>query len=130
MDDRDPQTFAILGAAFEVRRHLSGGFLESLYCVAVRIEFGLRQIPFEVEPDWVVHYKTHRIGCFRPDFLCYGDVIIEVKARPAITGADIAQALSYVTASGASRALLLNFGAARLEFRRLVGPNWHGPASP
>ncbi len=124
MDERDPQTFAILGAALEVRRHLSGGLLEALYGRATRIEFGLRDIPFTAEPELAVRYKTHLIGRFRPDFLCYEDIIVEVKAHPALTGADVAQALNYLAASDASRVLLLNFGPSRLEFRRLVGEKW------
>jgi GxxExxY protein len=122
MNDRDPETFAILGAAFEVRRHLTAGFQENVYGGALAIEFGLRRIPFEAQVELAVHYKDQIVGCFRPDFLCYGSVIIEVKARSAIASGDIAQTLNYLTASKATRALLLNFGSARLEFKRLIGP--------
>jgi GxxExxY protein len=64
------------------------------------------------------------VGRFRPDFVCYGDIVVEVKAHPLIAGSDIAQTLNYLKASGASRALLLNFGTQRLEYKRLVGPAW------
>jgi GxxExxY protein len=124
MDDRDPQTFAILGAAFDVHRCLGGGYLEPVYRSATTIEFGLRAIQFVAEPDLVVRYKSHMVGRFRPDFVCYGDIVVEVKAHPLIAGSDIAQTLNYLKASGASRALLLNFGTQRLEYKRLVGPAW------
>lgn len=121
MDIRDPQTFAIIGAAFEVHRHLGCGYLESLYRTATAIEFGLRSIPFAAEPDLIVRYKDHVLGRFRPDFLCYGDIVVEVKAHPTLAPADIAQTLNHLKASRMSRALLLNFGTERLEFKRLVG---------
>jgi GxxExxY protein len=124
MDQRDPETFAILGAAMEVRRQLGCGFLEAIYRNALRIEFGLRNIPFASEPELLVHYKTRLVGRFRPDFLCHTDVIVEVKALPSLAGADVAQTLNYLRVSTASRALLLNFGPRALDFKRLAGPNW------
>ena len=51
-------------------------------------------------------------------------MIVEIKAQPAVSGRDIAQTLNYLRASPASRALLINFGSARVEFKRLVGESW------
>ena len=124
MDQRDPETFAILGAAMEVRRHLGCGFLEAIYRNALRIEFALRNIPFLSEQDLLVHYKTRLVGHFRPDFLCHTDIIVEVKALPSLTGAEVAQTLNYLRVGNASRALLLNFGPTGLDFKRFAGPNW------
>jgi GxxExxY protein len=120
MDHRDPDTFAILGAAFEVRRVLGGGFLEAVYRASLRIEFELRRIPFDVEPELSVHFKDRCVGTFHPDFICCGGVIVEVKATPALEGAHVAQTLNYLRVSGASRALLLNFSRRTVEFRRFA----------
>jgi GxxExxY protein len=121
MDQRDPETFAILGAAMEVRRQLGCGFLEAIYRSALRIEFALRDIPFVSEPELLVHYKTRLVGRFRPDFLCHTDVIVEVKALPSIASVEVAQTLNYLRVGNASRALLLNFGPTGLDFKRLAG---------
>jgi len=126
MDSRDPQTFAIIGAALEVHRQLGGGFVEHVYRLASAIEFRLRTIPFAAEPEMVVRYKEQIVGGFRPDFVCFADVVVEVKAHPSLEGPHVAQTLNYLRVSGLSRALLLNFGSQRLEFSRLVGASWAG----
>jgi GxxExxY protein len=118
---RDPQTYAALGAAMEVHRVLGFGFLENVYKQAMAIEFRLRSIPCEIEPTISIRYKHSTLGAvFRPDFVCYGSVIVEVKALGALTMAHRAQTINYLKASTLERALLLNFGSSRLEFRRLI----------
>jgi GxxExxY protein len=123
MDNRDPDTFAILGAAFEVRRVLGGGFLEAVYRTALQVEFVLREIPYAAEPDLNVHYKDRPVGRFRPDFICYGRVLVEVKAAATLDGGDVAQTLNYLRVSGVSRGLLINFGPRTVEFRRYASPS-------
>jgi GxxExxY protein len=72
-DKRDPQTHALLGAAFEVHRILGCGFLEQVYEQALIVELVLRQIPVEIEPVIGVRYKTERLATvFRPDLVCFG----------------------------------------------------------
>ena len=117
----DPRTFAIIGAAMEVQRILRPGYLESIYASALAVEFGIRGIPFVAEVPCGVEYKGHRLtGMHRLDFVCYREVIVEVKARSATVPADHAQVLNYLAVSGHRYALLLNFGAPRLTFKRFV----------
>jgi GxxExxY protein len=118
---RDPQTYATLGAAMEVHSVLGFGFLENVYKQAMAIEFRLRSIPYEIEPTIAVRYKSSTLGAvFRPDFVCFGSVIVEVKALDALTMTHRAQTINYLKASTLERALLLNFGSSRLEFRRVI----------
>jgi GxxExxY protein len=120
-DSKDPQTYAIIGAAMEVHRQLGPGFLEAVYQHALAIEFSARSIPFEREAELPVYYKGKRLDCsYRADFVCYNEVIVELKALRAITGIEEAQLLNYLRATGLERGLLLNFGCARLELKRLV----------
>ena len=117
----DPRTYAILGAAMEVHTILRRGFLESIYCHAFTIEFTHRGIPFEIEVPCAVEYKGQRLGgLHHMDFVCYGSVVVEVKARSILSPADEAQVLNYLAMSGHNCALLLNFGAPRLEYKRRV----------
>jgi GxxExxY protein len=117
----DPRTFAIIGAAMEVHKVMGSGFLETFYKDALCIEFAERRIPFDSEVPCVIQYKGHRLsGHYHMDFVCFGEVVIEVKARSSTGPADHAQVLNYLASSNHSLALLLNFGTPRLEHRRFI----------
>ena len=78
----DERTYQIIGAAMEVHRTLHRGLLEKLYCEALAVEFELRQIPFDDKFSCQLIYKSRPLsGCYWLDFLCYGEVVVEVKAR-------------------------------------------------
>lgn len=120
-DKRDPQTYAIIGAAMEVHRQLGRGFLEVVYQEANAVEYMDRGIPFEREVLLVVKYKGIALNChYKVDFICYGEVLVELKALDRLTTREEAQVINYLKATGLSRALLINFGAPSLEYRRLV----------
>jgi len=121
IEPKDPQTYAIIGVAMEVHTHLGYGFLEGVYQEALAIEFSQRDIPFERELDIPVSYKGELLACrYRADFVCFEDVIVELKALSALTSVEEAQVLNYLKATGYQRALLINFGAPSLQTRRLV----------
>jgi GxxExxY protein len=118
---QDPRTFAIIGAAYEVHRVLGTGFLEIFYKDALAIEFLERGISFEREAPCRVEYKGHPLrDDYKIDFICYGAVVLEVKARSVTGPADHAQVLSYLTSTRLRCGLLLNFGTAKLEHRRFI----------
>lgn len=117
----DPQTYAIIGAAMEVHRALGPGFLEAVYQEALARAFAERGIPFRAEVPFTIPFKGRPLRTsYRADFICYGEVLLELKALRATTGVELAQILNYLRASGLHRALLLNFGASSLEYRRVV----------
>ena len=118
---RDPQTYAIIGAALEVHRVLGCGFLEAVYQEALAREFLIRGIPFKREVELPIDFKGERLAAtYKSDFICYDDVIVELKALDRLGGIDKAQIINYLKASGHGRGLLLNFGASRLENERFV----------
>ncbi len=117
----DSRTFGIIGAAMEVHRVLGSGFLEVFYRDALVIEFGLRAIPFETDVPCRVIYKSHQLrGHYRMDFVCFGSIVVEVKARYGVGASEHAQVLSYLASTGHQCGLLLNFGASKLEYRRFI----------
>jgi GxxExxY protein len=118
---KDPETFAIIGAAMEVHRELGRGFLELVYQTALALEFQERGIPFKAEVALPIRYRNKLLSCaYRADFVCFESVVVETKAITTLTGADEAQLINELKATGLQRGLLLNFGAARLEHKRLV----------
>ena len=118
---KDPETFAIIGAAMEVHSELGRGFLELVYQTALALEFQERGIPFSAEVALPIRYKTKLLTCaYRADFVCFESVIVETKAIATLTSADEAQLINELKATGLQRGFLLNFGAASLEHKRLV----------
>jgi GxxExxY protein len=121
---KDWQTHAVIGAAMEVHRQLGAGFLEAVYQEALTLELAQRDIPFRREVEVPVYYKGQRLACaYRADFLCYGQVIVELKALQVLGKNEEAQIINYLKATDLERGLLLNFGAPSLEFKRFVFEN-------
>ena len=80
-EEKDPQTYAIIGAAMEVHRQLGHGFLEAVYQEASAIEYPERNIPFAREVLLEVKYKGKLLTChYKADFICFGEILIEMKA--------------------------------------------------
>ncbi|MEW5868468.1 MAG: GxxExxY protein [Chloroflexota bacterium] len=113
-------SYAIVGAALEVHRVLGRGFLEAVYQKALEHEFSLRSIPFEAQKKLPVQYKDISIGEYIADFLVGDQVIVEIKAISALDKVHEAQAHHYLAATGLELAILLNFGAASLQQKRIV----------
>jgi GxxExxY protein len=119
--ERDPRTYAIIGAAMEVHKQLGCGFLEPVYQEAFTIELTARNIPFRREVGLPVRYKEQLLETgYRADFVCFDSVVIELKALARMSGTEEAQIINYLKATAYEVGLLLNFGARSLEHRRFV----------
>jgi GxxExxY protein len=102
------QTHSIIGAAMEVHGLLGHGFLETVYQEALAREFEIRNIPFKREHSFFVTYKNIVLSCtYRVVFICYGEIIVELKTLASIGSIEQAQVLNYLRASGFQRALLI-----------------------
>jgi len=120
-DQRDPRTYAIIGAAMKIHRQLGGGFLEAVYQEALDIEFQARGITHCQEAQVPMLYKGQRLACaYRADFICFESVIVELKAVRELSGAHDAQVINYLKATGFEVGLLVNFGAESLQYKRLI----------
>ena len=104
----------VLNAAIEVHRHLGPGYLESVYQAALEIELGLRGVNFERQATFRVEYKGREVGAGRIDLLAERSVIVEIKAVERLNEVHVAQALSYLKATGLPLALLINFNVPLL----------------
>ena len=127
-DERDRQTYLIIGCAMEVHRYLGSRFLEPVYQAALEVELDARGIPFAREVELPILYKGHSLSVrYRADFVCFEEILIELKAMERLTDRDDSQVINYLSASQIKRGLLLNFGAGSLQFRRFVGPRPEEP---
>ena len=121
LTDSDPRTYAIIGAAMEVHNQLGCGFLEPVYQAALAIEMINRSIPFEKEQKFSIAYKGQPLKPFyKPDFICFQSVIVELKALARLSTIEESQVINYLKVTGYHSGLLLNFGSHSLEKRRFV----------
>lgn len=116
------ETGAIIGACYEVYRDKGSGFTEPVYQDCLELELGDRRVPFMSQPEVQLAYKGRTIrSSFRPDFICFGQVILEIKAVSNLAAEHEAQVLNYLNVTGHPVALLVNFGHfPGLEFKRMV----------
>ncbi len=119
--ERDPRTFALIGAAMEVHRTLGPGFLEAVYQEAFTKELSRQGISFRAEVELPVFYKGDRLStAYRADFVCFESVIVELKAVKQLTTMEEAQVFNYLKATGFRIGMLFNFGARSLQHKRFV----------
>ena len=116
------ECFKIIGACFEVYNEKGCGFLESVYQECLEIENEYQQIPFVSQQTLRLFYRGKELKQkFIPDFICYGRIIVEIKAVSKLTDEHRAQVINYLNATGYELGVLINFGShSRLEWERLV----------
>ena len=116
------QSYAINGAAFKVYNTLGHGFLEAVYQEALEIEFQKQGIPYEREKELKILYDGVELKqTYRADFVCYGHIIVELKAVSDLDDSHRSQVYNYLHATGFKLGLLYNFGNSdKLEKDRIV----------
>jgi GxxExxY protein len=114
-------TYEIIGLCYEVHNNLGPGFLEIVYKDALELEFKRAGIPYTREKKYEVNYKgvilPHH---FYADFVVYNKIILEAKAVAHMPEKFVAMAINYLKVSNNKLALLVNFGEAKLEYKRLI----------
>lgn len=106
------ECYNIQGAVFDVYREMGCGFLEAVYQECLEKEFRSRQVPFESQKELVLIYKNeHLVQTYKPDFICYQKIIVELKAVKEIAPEHKAQLFNYLKATGLELGLLVNFGS-------------------
>jgi GxxExxY protein len=116
------ESYQIVGACFEVYNEMGCGFLEPVYQECLAIEFRLRAIPYVAQRELVLRYKNETLeSTYKPDFICYDQIIVELKAVSELMDKHRAQVHNYLKATGYRLGLLINFGAhPKLIYERIV----------
>lgn len=114
-------TYELIGVLFDVHNELGGGFLEIVYADAVEYELQKRNIPYEREKKFQVHYKdTILPHHFFADFVVYDKIILELKSASHLHEIYFAQCLNYLKISKLKLAILANFEADKLIHHRII----------
>jgi GxxExxY protein len=117
----DEESYAVIGAAMAVHRKLGHGFLEAGYHEAFGVELGLRKIAVQRGLAISIRYRGQLLSAsYRADYVCFGSLLVELKAIPGISATHEAQVINYLKASSLKKAILINFGRSSLEYKRLV----------
>jgi len=116
------EVYAVAGAAMEVYYTLGVGFLEPVYQEALALEFNGRGIPYVREERLKIFYKGIELKkIYRPDFVCYEQILVELKSQFRLTSVEEGQIINYLKITGMHVGLLMNFGARpTLEWKRYV----------
>ena len=116
------ESYQIVGSCFEVYKEKGNGFLEAVYQECLALEFSEKGIPFIQEPQLKLDYKGRPLKqTYEPDFLCFNEIIVEIKAVKQLADEHRAQAINYLKATGKQLGLLVNFGHyPKLEHERFI----------
>ncbi len=113
-------TNEILGACMEVHNQLGHGYLEAVYQEALEREFILRGIPYEREKTVNIYYKGVLLDhCYRVDFLCFNEIVVELKSASSFCPSHKAQVINYLKSLDKTIGLLVNFNKERLTWDRI-----------
>ena len=115
------ESFAIIGACMKVHRTLGAGFLEAVYEEALEREFQNLKIPFKRQVKLDLYYGNQKLTKqYRADFICYDEIIVEIKAVSLIPTAFYAQLQNYLKCTNIELGMLINFGTSSLTYKRMI----------
>ena len=116
------ESYKIMGACFEVYKEKGNGFLEAVYQECLTMAFAEQGIPFIEKPSLLLDYKGQDLKqTYEPDFVCFGEIIVEIKAVKSMADEHRAQVINYLKATGKELGLLVNFGHyPKIEHQRFV----------
>ncbi len=116
------ESYTIIGACFNVYKDKGCGFLEPVYQECCEIEFAFQKIPFLSQTELELTYRGQILRQrYKPDFICFQKIIVELKAVSALADEHRAQLLNYLHATKMKLGLLVNFGHyPKLEYERIV----------
>lgn len=116
------ESYLIQGAVFEVYKEMGNGYLEAVYQECLEIEFSKNNIPFVSQKNLEIKYKGDKLNqTYKPDFILFDKIIVEIKGVKIIAKEHQAQVLNYLKATGLKLGLVINFGSyPKVEIKRII----------
>jgi len=118
----EKESYQIRGAVFQVYREMGCGFLEAVYQECLEREFMSAGIPFIPQSEIMLNYKGKRLSqTYKPDFICFEKIIVEIKAVKELADEHRAQMHNYLKGTGHELGFLVNFGHyPKVQIERIV----------
>jgi GxxExxY protein len=118
----EDESYQVRGAIFEVYKEMGCGFLEPVYQECLEIELTMRGTPFSAQRELQLRYKSETLTqTYKPDFICFEKLIVEVKAVREFAPEHRAQVFNYLKATGLRPGLLVNFGSyPKVDIERVI----------
>lgn len=117
----EEETYKVIGACIKVHKNLGNGFNEAIYQEALEKELKQAEIPFERKKKISIYYDGEKLeNYFTSDFLCYGKIILEIKAVDFLDDNMRLQVIKYLKSTNVEVGLLINFGEKNLKWKRLI----------
>lgn len=113
-------TEQIIGCAFKVSNSLGCGFLEKVYENAMMIELARIGLAAENQKSLTVFYEGKVVGEYFADLYIDSSIIVELKVAKNIDESHQAQLLNYLRACRKRAGLIINFGKAKIEIKRIL----------
>ena len=113
-------TEKVIGCAYRVANGLGPGFLEKVYENALAHELKKTGVAAEQQRRVMILYDGVVVGDYVADLLVEEVVLVELKAAKALDEVHLAQCLNYLRGASLRIGLLINFGTARIEVKRVV----------
>jgi GxxExxY protein len=120
---QDELTYKVIGCAMEVHKTLGNGFQEVIYQRCLAIEFEKMGVGYQREVEQAIFYKAQQVGTRRADFIVEDKIVVELKAVIRLEDVHLSQAKNYLTAYNFDIGLLINFGSASMEYKRVFRSN-------
>ena len=115
------ECYQIIGCCMEVHNQLGGGFREAVYQEALELEFIEQDLPYQREKKMRIKYKKQVLKKkYFADFLCFDEIVVELKAVTELTNIHKGQLFNYLKASDKRLGMLINFGHEKLEYKRFI----------
>ena len=108
----EDESYVIRGVVYEVYREMGCGFLEAVYQECMEKELARQKVPFESQKELRLTFKGEPLKqTYKPDFICYGKIIVEIKAVKQLTADFRAQLVNYLKGTKFQLGFLVNFGS-------------------
>lgn len=111
----------------KVHNNLGPGFQEVIYQRCLAIEFDRQNLDYAREHSYPIFYDGIEVGSRRADFIVNDEVVVELKALVKLEDVHLAQAKNYTVAFDYPIGLLINFGGASLQYKRIFDPRYNMP---
>lgn len=120
LKDINDKVYKIIGACMEVHKTLGPGYSIDFYRKALEVEFEQKELQFESQKSVQVVYKEVLVGSFEVDFVVANDVVVSLRSQDTLKDVEIQQVLRCLNLLECSMGLLVNFGGAKIQYKRVL----------